>query len=49
VCYSEYYLEDTAQQVESGMGQWYWSLNAVCYSEYYLENTEQQMDSGTAV
>ena len=44
VCYSEHYMEDTAQQVGSDIG----SFNGVCYSEHYMEDTAQQVDSGIA-
>ena len=44
VYYSEHYIEDTAQQVDSDIG----SFNGVCYSENYMEDTSQQVDSGIA-
>ena len=41
VCYSEHYVEDTAQQEDGGIC----SLNEVCYSEQYVEDTAQEVDS----
>ena len=46
MCYREHYVEDTAQQVDSGNGKWDLSLNGGCYSEHYVEDTAQKVDSG---
>ena len=44
VSYSEFYVEGTAQQVDSVIA----ALNGVCYSKHYMEDTSQQVDSGIA-